>query len=235
MGYMMSYKHRMQAAACCFLLLAAAATVQTANAAGPDSFVGSLAGHVQVRDAWHAAAPISSAWMHVPDSTLSAEATSTAAAAAAATIEIGQLSSDAAQRRMMLAQTAAPPAAAAAAQKCKDYSKDMNQHTKDGYKLRWKAFADSCSAACRKQSVVKVPDGVYKVYCEVQSCSCTLVNESTKKEVRWRQTGVCCDSCKRWRLCGGVLCERGVVPDSKGVREVCRPIQLLQELLIPVP
>lgn len=58
-GYMMSYKHRMQAAACCFLLLAAAATVQTANAAGPDSFVGSLAGHVQVRDAWHAAAPIS--------------------------------------------------------------------------------------------------------------------------------------------------------------------------------
>ncbi|WIA36216.1 hypothetical protein OEZ86_007551 [Tetradesmus obliquus] len=182
MGYMMSYKHRMQAAACCFLLLAAAATVQTANAAGPDSFVGSLAGHVQVRDAWHAAAPISSAWMHVPDSTLSAEATSTAAAAAAATIEIGQLSSDAAQRRMMLAQTAAPLAAAAAAQKCKDYSKDMNQHTKDGYKLRWKAFADSCSAACRKQSVVKVPDGVYKVYCEVQSCSCTLVNESTKKK-----------------------------------------------------
>ncbi|WIA16039.1 hypothetical protein OEZ85_012768 [Tetradesmus obliquus] len=182
MGYTMSYKHRMQAAACCFLLLAAAATVQTANAAGPDSFVGSLAGHVQVRDAWHAAAPISSAWMHVPDSTLSAEATSTAAAAAAATIEIGQLSSDAAQRRMMLAQTAAPPAAAAAAQKCKDYSKDMNKHTKDGYKLRWKAFADSCSAACRKQSVVKVPDGVYKVYCEVQSCSCTLVNESTKKK-----------------------------------------------------
>jgi hypothetical protein len=58
----------------------------------------------------------------------------------------------------------------------------MNQHTKDGYKLRWKAFSEKCSVACRKQAVIKVPDGVYKVYCNVQSCSCTLVSEATKKK-----------------------------------------------------
>jgi hypothetical protein len=120
--------------------------------------------------------------VHVPDTALLTEA-STEAAAAAATIEVGQLSVDEARHRM-LAQAAVPAtrAAPAAAQKCSEYSKDMNQHTKDGYKLRWKAFSDTCSAACRKQAVIKVPDGVYKVYCNVQSCTCTMVNEVTKKK-----------------------------------------------------
>jgi hypothetical protein len=120
--------------------------------------------------------------MHVPDTALLTD-TSTAAAAAAATVEIGQLSVDEAQHRMLAqAPPAAKRAAPPAAQKCSKYSEDMNQHTKDGYKLRWKAFSNTCSAACRKQAVIKVPDGVYKVYCNVQMCTCTLVNEVTKKK-----------------------------------------------------
>ena len=80
--------------------------------------------------------------------------------------------------RKLTAPKPSRPLAPVPRAQCAHFSRDINTHNSDGWKVKWTRYntPSKCSAACKAGQAGMTADGVYSVKCNLWTCGCTLTS-----------------------------------------------------------